>query len=480
VVDQLAVEYNNQPVVFIDHDVDDDSISGRRLSVWFGAWGTGKTAYLPLIMLGSGFQVRSGSVDFYSVYRSMIEAELARPPKASIDGYCRREGNRIRFSGRLTNHSGVPLSTAGNSAALTGIVAEENLSAARHRWVRMTASLSVAETVAPDATSFFSFTTAELTGVDWSALHPLLVADYKPGGNVPAYDMLQGARAGWLAVSDLNGDGKTDLIWQNPFTQDVRSWLMEGLQVNSMVNLPPSPGRNWQFAGAEDFNLDGSMDLIWHNLRSGENRVWLMDHETFTSEAGLEPLPDPQWRIAAVSDFDRDGFPDLLWRNYSTGANQIWYMTGLSKRQSVPLPAFSDTNWILAGVGDLVGTDGKPDLVWRHSLTGENRVWIMNGTAQAGSLNIEAWDDPAWNIALVADFDGDGKTDLFWHNCQTGDNFVWLMDGTRKRSVIALDPMADRSFQIGNYPFPPPDNREKFQPHTSNWPGPAGRGQIRD
>ena len=53
----------------------------------------------------------------------------------------------------------------------------------------------------------------------------------------------------------------------------------------------------------------------------------------------------------------------------------------------------------IAGTGDYNG-DGKPDIVWTNTLTGERTVWLMNGTALSSSLylaNIPA----GWSIAAT-------------------------------------------------------------------------------
>ncbi len=477
-VDQLAQEYVGRPVFFPDHDVDSRDVSGGRLNVWLAAYGTGKTAYLPLIMIGSGFQISTGWVDFQSTYAAMIDAELSRPPKAWLSAFGRREGDRIRLSGRFVNQAGVPLSSAANAASMNGMIYEENFSLAHHRWVRAVVKSSLVQEIAPDASTVFSLLTPELAGVNWALLHPLVFADYQPGGNVPAFDMLQAAEAGWLGVSDLNADGKTDLIWRNSSTNEVKSWLMDGTSLNSQVNLPSSPGNGWVLAGAEDFDLDGNTDLLWRNGQTGANRIWYMKGITVWEEADLEALPDVDWQIAAIADFDRDGSPDLFWRNYATGANQLWFMTGIAKRQAVPVSGFSDTQWILAGAGDF-GSDGMPDLLWRHAVTGENRIWYMNGPAQIGDGSMETWVAPQWAVAMVADFNGDGKNDILWHNNQTGENLLWAMDGIRKIGMVGLERMADTHWRIGNYPFTTEEPRTQFNRHAPDLSGRAQRARTR-
>src|SRR6267142_832045 len=67
-----------------------------------------------------------------------------------------------------------------------------------------------------------------------------------------------------------------------------------------------------------------------------------------------------------------------------------------------------DPNWRVAGVGDFDG-DGREDVLWRNSATGENYVYLMNGTVIAGEGYVRPVADLNWQIAGIGDFDGDGK-----------------------------------------------------------------------
>jgi hypothetical protein len=98
------------------------------------------------------------------------------------------------------------------------------------------------------------------------------------------------------------------------------------------------------------------------------------------------------------------------------------------------LRTVADQNWKIAGVGDFDG-DGKADIAWRNSSTGENYLYPMDGTAikpSEGYLRTVA--DQSWQIAAVGDYDGDGKSDLFWRNSSTGENYLYPMDGTTIKS----------------------------------------------
>ncbi|HVU15360.1 MAG TPA: FG-GAP-like repeat-containing protein, partial [Candidatus Didemnitutus sp.] len=59
--------------------------------------------------------------------------------------------------------------------------------------------------------------------------------------------------------------------------------------------------------------------------------------------------------------------------------------------------------------------DGKSDLVWTNTTTGDRSVWFMNGTA-IDSFGYLANIDPVWHIVGTGDFNADGKTDLVWEN----------------------------------------------------------------
>ncbi len=188
-VDQLAGEYADDPVVFIEYDVDNPA--GNRVSRWWAAWGSGGSVYLPLIMVDSGNEISNGSVAFAQRYRAMVDAALQRPAAARLDVNRERVGNSFRFEIALTNLSDVTLSAA-NSATLHVIVYEEAHVGDTDRWVRAATFRSISN-LAPQATATFAVEIAPAGVVDWDKVHSIVLADYRPGGASGAYDTLQAA-----------------------------------------------------------------------------------------------------------------------------------------------------------------------------------------------------------------------------------------------------------------------------------------------
>ncbi|MGD1875582.1 MAG: FG-GAP repeat domain-containing protein [Mastigocoleus sp.] len=237
---------------------------------------------------------------------------------------------------------------------------------------------------------------------------------------------------------DFNGDGKADLFWTNTDNGERQVWLMDGttvLQKNSLVSL----SGNWD-TSFTDFNNDGKTDVFLRNYDTGENAIWLMDGATiengaFLGSLGNNPETAAEWQYG-IGDFNGDRKSDLFWHNESTGENAIWLMDGTSLTNggfidSTDVSELGD-RWRF-GIGDFNG-DSKSDIFSRNYITGVNTVWLMEGTTIADGNylgNVGSADSGevfSWEFDL-GDFNGDNKTDLFWRNDYNGENAIWLMNG---------------------------------------------------
>ncbi|MBF0537119.1 MAG: DUF1566 domain-containing protein [Nitrospirae bacterium] len=231
------------------------------------------------------------------------------------------------------------------------------------------------------------------------------------------------------AVADFNGDGKADILLQNSDNGALAIWFMDGAKITSGQYAALSMGSDWMVAGVGDFNGDGKADILFRYIPTGDIVVWLMDGSSHTSsDYVINNLPE-QWKIIRVADFNGDGKADILLRNIDSGDIFIWFMDG-SKIASGDfafkgLPA----EWEIDAVGDFNG-DGKADIVFRDIYSGDVIVWLMDGAKISSNVTVVPGLSPKWLLKAVGDYDGDGKTDLLWQYEDTDDVIGWFMDGT--------------------------------------------------
>jgi len=189
-----------------------------------------------------------------------------------------------------------------------------------------------------------------------------------------------------------------------------------------------------------DQDGDGRSDILWRNSVSGQNWLYRMDGATIAASTGINTVANPDlWKIAGHGDYDGDGRSDILWRNSSTGQNWIYLMNGASIASSVGVNTVPVV-WEIAGNGDYNG-DGKSDILWRNSSTGQNWMYLMNGSTIVSSVGINTV-PVVWEIAGNGDYNGDGKSDILWRNSSTGQNWMYLMNGSTIVSSVGINTVA--------------------------------------
>ena len=95
-VDQLANEYASQPVVFLEQNY--YYPIGQREDRFWSAHGGGYAGF-PMIIVDSGHQVTdrlASGTDFYTIYKGMVNSELARAPQADVSATYTREGDHFQ------------------------------------------------------------------------------------------------------------------------------------------------------------------------------------------------------------------------------------------------------------------------------------------------------------------------------------------------------------------------------------------------
>jgi hypothetical protein len=83
----------------------------------------------------------------------------------------------------------------------------------------------------------------------------------------------------WRIVgsSDFNSDGRTDLIWQDQTTGATQIWYLGGAQGNAIVGaVGVVSSSTSRIAAVIDANGDGKPDIVWQQPSNGLSELWTM------------------------------------------------------------------------------------------------------------------------------------------------------------------------------------------------------------
>lgn len=242
-------------------------------------------------------------------------------------------------------------------------------------------------------------------------------------------DLPTGNGPGQVVITDLDGDGRPDLVIADDYSGDIS--IYQNISSNGILAfaprlvLPDLPGAyaNPSTIAVADLDGDGRPDIVALNADSSVVSVFrnisTLGILTTNSFAPRIDLPGGNvMRGLAVQDLNGDGKPDIVTGNY--GGNTVSIFQNLSSLGSISFGpsvdfAAGSTPMMLA-IGDLDG-DGNPDIVVPNQ--GDYTISVFRNLGTGGTITTNSFASrvilPAaagLESVTIGDVDGDGKLDI--------------------------------------------------------------------
>ena len=385
--------------------------------------------------------IGSGSPASFSVLRN-TNLDVVFPPPAieSVTPASAVPGSSVTVTGQNFSADG------GKNVVLFGSARGEVTAATA---TSLTVTVPVGATHGPVTVTHLG---NRLTAMSPKAFLPTFSGTAGVFEHLPRADVGAGSNPYVSVVSDLDGDGKPDLVtanWGGRSVSVLRNASSSGHlhagSFGSKVDL--DAGGSVPAVAVGDLDGDGRPEVVASNYIGGVVSVFPNTSASGSLSFGMRldlTTGGSQWGVS-IADLDGDGKPDIVVANPGRG---VTVLRNTSTQGSLTFAARADvgevpgTPWSLSG-GDLDG-DGKPDI----AVVGNSLTFFRNKSS-AGSIGAQSFEKmggwSGWQAGadprhvVMSDFDGDGRLDVAVVNRSGNSVSVFMNTSSGTGSVSFAD-----------------------------------------
>ncbi len=241
-------------------------------------------------------------------------------------------------------------------------------------------------------------------------------------------DFTTGSAPVSVAIGDLDGDGKPDLAVANNNAASVSVLRNTGSNgtISFATKVDYTTGSNPYNVAIGDIDGDGKPEIVVTNYTATSVSVFLntgsLGNISFAAKSDFTVGTDPS--SVAIGDIDGDGKPDIAVTNFLSDNLSVLRNTGstgsISFATKVDFATRQSPNGI--AIGDIDG-DGKADLTTANANAASASV--LRNIGSSGTINFDTRVDLSSGTnnlpqaVAVGDIDGDGKPDIAIANYTT-------------------------------------------------------------
>ena len=293
---------------------------------------------------------------------------------------------------------------------------------------------------------------------------------FPPNFYKPKVDFTTGAMPFSVAIGDVDGDGKPDMVIANSSSNTISIFRNTSTSGSiSASSFAPKvdfvTGVNPTIVVIGDVDGDGKPDLVVPSRSSGNVSI-LRNTSTSGSinassfAARVDFVTGVGALSAVIGDVDGDSKPDIVVANYNSGTTSL--LRNTSTTGSINASSFATkvdfatgNSSSIVALGDVDG-DSKPDLAVTNFES--DIVSVLRNTSTSGSINASSFDTKVDfttganpYFVVIRDIDGDGKSELVVTNASSVSVSVFRNTSTLG-SISASSFAAKIDFTVGFHP----------------------------